>query len=324
MEPMWKSDARLVSEIQNGNEGAFDELYQRYHKLVFFIAYQLTKCEADAEEVKQEVFIKVLRHIHEIKEAKRFKYWLTAITHNECKHLFRAHREKEMTGAQMDQLYDQMEYRRDFLPELNARYTSDMEVLKACLLRLNEEQREVITLKYFAQLSIGEIAELLQVPNGTIKSRLAYAKKLLKSDVESYCREHDITLSFHMESLGAVCALLLAKEHVEVLKYPLFIYRYPILAKVMLVLALTLGGGSMYAFLHASDQDGEVKTMGETEPFDAKEAYGILKHWAHCEVELAAKSESEKAQMRPLYERLKKQGNYYYILLEQYWNGAFE
>ena len=90
------SDARLVKEIQQGNETAFNELYERYHKLVYYVAFQMTNCEADAEEIKQEVFIKVIRHINDIKDAKSIKYWLTTITHNECKHLFRSNKDKGM------------------------------------------------------------------------------------------------------------------------------------------------------------------------------------------------------------------------------------
>ena len=176
-------DAELIQRLNAQDEAAFNELYARYHKLVYYIAYQNTRCEADAEEIKQEVFLKVLRYAGDIKDYSRFKYWLVTITHNECKRLFRSNRDKGMDEAGLDQLYIQTEERREFLPEENVRYQQDMDVLMSCMLKLSDEQREVITLKYFGQLSIDEIAEMLNIPNGTVKSRMANAKKLLKADV---------------------------------------------------------------------------------------------------------------------------------------------
>jgi len=327
-----KSDASLVSEIQNGNEYAFNELYDRYHKLVYYVAFQLTKCEADAEEVKQEVFLKVLNHIHDVKDAKRFKYWLTTITHNECKHLFRSNKSSVMNEEELDVLYNQSESRKDFLPEEHVHYTSDMKVLRDCLLKLNKEHREVITLKYFAQLSIDEIADILQIPNGTVKSRLANAKKLLKTDVETYCREHDVALTFHMGNLGAVCALLMyGKRDAKTLtmrdRMQMFWITASFFTKMMVCSSMVLCGIITAYVLSYAISGNDVQPYSYTDQttnFDAKATYAKLKHFAHCEVELATKSEVEKASMRPLYERLKKEGNYYYILLEQYWKGAFE
>ena len=89
-------DAELIQKLNLQDEAAFNELYARYHKLVYYIAYQNTRCEADAEEIKQEVFLKVLRYAGDIKDYSRFKYWLVTITHNECKRLFRSNRDKQV------------------------------------------------------------------------------------------------------------------------------------------------------------------------------------------------------------------------------------
>ncbi len=322
-----KSDAALVRAMQQGEEGAFNELYERYHKLVYFIAYQMTKCEADAEEIKQEVFIRVVRYIADIKDVKQFKFWLVTITQNECKRLFRSHKDKGMSDTELDLLNAQRESRRDYLPEQQAHYRSDLDVLKDCILHLNEEQRTVVTLKYFAQLSIEEIADLLQVPNGTVKSRLAYAKKLLRIDVEHYCRQYDITLSFHMDALGTACAMIMAKEGITaVMKPPRFSLSFngTTLAELALGTAVVVFSGcGVLSYYQARGLHQDINAQ-EQKPFDAKEAYTILKQWAHCEIELNEKSEAEKAAMRPLYRELKEQGDLYFILLEQYWHDAFE
>ena len=82
-------DAELIQRLNTQDEAAFNELYARYHKLVYYIAYQNTRCEADAEEIKQEVFLKVLRYAGDIKDYSRVKNWRVTITQKECKRLFR-------------------------------------------------------------------------------------------------------------------------------------------------------------------------------------------------------------------------------------------
>lgn len=325
------SDCELIQMLNAQNEQAFNELYDRYHKLVYYVAYQLTRCEADAEEIKQEVFLKVLRYAGDIKDMSRFKYWLITITHNECKRLFRSNKDKAMDDNKLNQLYVQTESRREFLPEENIHYQEDMAVLMTCMLRLSDEQREVISLKYFAQLTIGEIAQLLNIPNGTVKSRLANAKKLLKADVEEYCRSNDIRLTFRVEQLSALCAMWLLNEgHKQFFKLPFFFRnRFSNFFHTTFVLKagiiISASACALFGSIIVKDHffDSNYQTYEKDAAFDAKDAYRILKQWAHCEKELSEKSEAEKAEMRSLYEQMKQQGNLYYILLERYWNYSF-
>lgn len=324
------NDAELIQMLKTKDESAFNELYERYHKLVYYIAYQITRCEADAEEIKQEVFIKVLRYANDIKDTARFKYWLVTITHNECKRLFRSHKDKAMDEAKLDQLYVQAEKRREFLPEENIHYQEDMEVLMSCMLKLSDEQREVISLKYFGQMSIDEIAQLLDIPNGTVKSRLANAKKMLRADIEEYCRRNDIKLTFRIEQLPALCAAWVMNENKnKLIKTSSFFDHYGFLWNSMTLLkagiAISFAACTFFGAVLIKEHffDSENQTYETDTAFDAKETYRILKNWAHCERELQEKSDQEKAEMRPLYEQLKQHGNLYYILLERYWNNAF-
>lgn len=324
-------DAELIQRLNAQDEAAFNELYARYHKLVYYIAYQNTRCEADAEEIKQEVFLKVLRYAGDIKDYSRFKYWLVTITHNECKRLFRSNRDKGMDEAGLDQLYIQTEERREFLPEENVRYQQDMDVLMSCMLKLSDEQREVITLKYFGQLSIDEIAEMLNIPNGTVKSRMANAKKLLKADVEEYCRRNDIKLTFRGEQLLGLCSVwLLNDSHKPLFMLPFFskqhfnsFFHTTFILKTGI--AVSIAACTLFGSIIVKDHffDSEYQTYEKDAAFDAKESYRILKQWAHCERELSEKTQAEKDEMRPLYEQMKQHGNLYYILLERYWNYSF-
>ena len=85
--------------------------------------------------------------------------------------------------------------------------------------------------------------------------------------------------------------------------------------------AASLVFGSVIVRDHFFNSD--YQTYEKDAAFEAKEAYRVLKQWAHCEQELSEKSDAEKAEMRPLYEQLKQHGNLYYVLLEHYWNQAF-
>lgn len=323
-------DSELIQMLKSQDESAFNELYERYHKLVYYIAYQITKCEADAEEIKQEVFLKVLRYANDIKDYSRFKYWLVTITQNECKRLFRSNKDKAMDDAKLDQLYIQTEKRREFLPEENIHYQEDMEILQACMLKLSDEHREVISLKYFGQLSIDEIAKLLNIPTGTVKSRLANAKKILHADVKEYCRRNDIKLSFRMDQLSAVCAAwVLNEKNGGIHKASSLFDRFPSFfnttAFLKIGISVSFAACALFGTVLVKDHffGSESQTYERDAVFDAKDTYRILKQWAHCEKELSEKSDAEKAMMRPLYEQLRQHGNLYYVLLEQYWNYTF-
>lgn len=342
----------LVDQIKKGNEDAFNELYARYHKLVRYIAFQLTKNHADTEEIVQEVFVQVYKSIDSLKEPEQIKGWISRITYSKVKMQFRKHKDRGIDDELVDVLNKKEEDRYDFVPMKNMHYTSDKEVLDNCLLNLKENFREVLILYYFSQLSIKEIAELTQTPVGTVKSRLLYAKQYLKDEVEEYEKSTHTKLDFKGKTLEAMlisyAASMVPKTAVPFLTFKkITIPTSTALMALKVAGIVALAGGAGYTlYSNYQNQKAEealsnasfpaVSTNVETKQFTpilykgkeiktAEQAYKTLITWAHCEVEMMEKSEAEIKEIQPLFEALSQFGEGYGRLLHRnHWDEQFK
>ena len=86
---MNKTDPSLIRKVQAKDEEAFNLLYHRYVKLVYYIAYRICKNDADSQDIVQDTFLQVKRMIHNLKNPSLFKFWLNQIAISKCKNLFR-------------------------------------------------------------------------------------------------------------------------------------------------------------------------------------------------------------------------------------------
>ncbi len=150
---------------------ALAALVEEYSEMLFRYAYRLSGSAADAEDLTQQTFLAAHRHLEQLREPGRAKSWLCAILRNVYLKQLRSH-----CGIEPDSLQDVAEP----ASEVALENPIDEEQLQAALLELPEEYRSPVVLFYFGELSYKEIAEQLEVPIGTVMSRLARAKSLLK------------------------------------------------------------------------------------------------------------------------------------------------
>lgn len=329
----------LIKKLQQQDEEAFNEIYRRYHKLVRYIAYGLTKNHADTDEIVQEVFLQVQKSINDLKDVTQFKAWLSRITYSKAKMLFRKNKDHYMNDEYLDLLQNKEEIREEFCPQKNVRHQSDMNVLYDCMNRLKPHYREVLVLFFFSQLSIKEIAELTDTPEGTVKSRLLYAKKYLKAEIKAYEEANGITLNFRGKTLEAALFALgnsLIKEP-AVFTIPSLRITIPtstLLLGVKLSLASVFCFSSAFGIKAWIDHERNITQDTETQkkefhPLEyqrkvistPREAYSVLIDWADCDVEMRAKSSEEIAEILPVYEALKDyQGGYFDLLERKNWH----
>lgn len=332
----------LIAQLQLHDEEAFNEIYRRYHKLVRYIAYGLTKNHADTDEVVQEVFLQVQKSINDLKEPAQFKAWLSRITYSKAKMLFRKNKDHYMDDEYLDLLQSKEESRAEYCPQKRIHHQSDLDVLYECIGNLKPQYREVLILFFFSQLSIKEIAIMTESPEGTIKSRLLYAKKYLKAEIEKYEEVNDITLSFQGKTLEAALFVFgssLVKEPV-LFSVPYLRITIPtssILSAVKLSLAAVIGCSTVFGVKAWIDSDRSITHDTDTQKkqFHAleyhqemistpREAYRVLIDWADCEVEMKAKSEQEILEILPVYEALVDyQGGYHDLLNRRNWHQLF-
>jgi len=178
----------LIQRFQRGQPGAFDALFERYKDYVYRVAFFVTRNSGDAEEATQETFLDLLRALprFKIQGPARFETWLYKITVNRCRSRFRR---KRPPSADWDELADELVAGVNGDPEHSALKRETRDAIWRAVDNLPGAQREVVALRYLCDLSYDEIAEALDINQGTVKSRLFYAHKALQASLSPVAKE---------------------------------------------------------------------------------------------------------------------------------------
>jgi RNA polymerase sigma-70 factor (ECF subfamily) len=177
-EPAW-----LIAECIAGNDSAIETLIHQYEAGVFKFALSVVGNQADAHEVTQETFIAALRSLHTYEERKSFKAWLYTITLNQSRSFLRKRKVLEKLRATTTLLF-RVESQGQPSPEETVIQTEKETVVWNELNKMDERHRIVVILRYFQELSISEISEVLNLSEGTIHSRLHNARKRLRDALQ--------------------------------------------------------------------------------------------------------------------------------------------
>ena len=176
-----KREERLVKQAKQGDMQAFEELILQHEKIVYNVALRMMNHSEDARDISQEVFLKAYRNLKNFDERSQFSTWLYRITANTCidemrkrkgKQSFSLEEELESEdGGMQRQIADDGE-----TPEESVlREEQKSEILKA-LDNLSEEHKAAVILRDVKGLSYEEIAEILELSLGTVKSRITGTK----------------------------------------------------------------------------------------------------------------------------------------------------
>jgi RNA polymerase sigma factor (sigma-70 family) len=172
-----RQDEWLVVRCQLGERPAFDALIERWHAPLWRYVRQLTSNDDVAQEIAQEVWLRVIRGISRLRDGAKWRAWLFGIARRVLMDRLRSQYAMPIAGE--TEIAD--------VPAEDA--DVDSEVLSAALhdelAKLPLIEREVLTLFYLRELSLSEVADILGVPLGTVKSRLFRARHLLRRELEA-------------------------------------------------------------------------------------------------------------------------------------------
>jgi RNA polymerase sigma-70 factor (ECF subfamily) len=171
---------RLIAECIAGNEGAIEALVREYEAGVFRLAFSILKDQAEAHEVTQETFLSALRALPWYREQKSFKAWLYTIALNHSRSHLRKRKILERLRSSLTIIF-RVETERQVSPEEAAIQNEKEAAVWYSLNQLDERHRVVLVLRYFHELSVAEISEVLSLPEGTIHSRLHNARERLRT-----------------------------------------------------------------------------------------------------------------------------------------------
>ena len=160
---------RLFFEIRNNNKENFEELYNKYKALVYKIAFHILKNKEDSEDIVQNVFSKIYALPEEKLPTKNTYSWMYSVTKNEAITLFR----KKKNTVNIDNIYT-----IETDGEINN--AIDKEAFNKLISKLNDKEKEIVSLKILSGLSFSEISKLLKMPVGTIKWKYYKSMHTLK------------------------------------------------------------------------------------------------------------------------------------------------
>jgi RNA polymerase sigma-70 factor (ECF subfamily) len=175
-------DSMLFRLVQHADEQAFSVFYDRYVNLVFSIALTIVGNHTTAEEIVQDVFLKIWKKNHTYQpERSKLNTWLSAIARNRSiDELRKKHTRveaRQVPWIEIDQQQDQDEAG----PEERVQLKIEQRVVRRALSQLPEDQRQAIWLAYFYGLTQSQIAQQLDLPLGTVKTRIRLGMQKLRA-----------------------------------------------------------------------------------------------------------------------------------------------
>jgi RNA polymerase sigma-70 factor (ECF subfamily) len=179
-------DVELVTRAASGDQAAFQALVERHRSMVYRVAFQFAGNHYDAEDIAQEVFIKVYRSLDRFRQDAQLTSWLYRIVMNACID----HRRRQRASA-VAPFGEEAEQRMLNTPEEqpgpeDRAYAGEIgEVLEGEVRRLPEGQRIVFVMRHHQGLKLGEIAEALGLAEGTVKRQLHAAVHRLRKTLAS-------------------------------------------------------------------------------------------------------------------------------------------
>jgi RNA polymerase sigma-70 factor (ECF subfamily) len=184
---MIRTDEELVASAIGGDPDSFNQLVSRWERPIYALAYRTLGREEDARDVVQEAFLRAYRGLRGFKGQAKFSSWLYRITLNLCRDWMRRERRAPIValpeGTEVVDLADDRAAPVESVEDLVARHEMSRAVARA-MAELPDEQRSAILLKEYHGLTFQEIADMLDCPLSTVKTRLYQGLSVLRRRLE--------------------------------------------------------------------------------------------------------------------------------------------
>lgn len=176
------NEKEVIKKVIQGDKQAFGKLAAKYEKFIFNIAKRIVKKEHDAEDVAQEVLLKLYKNMYQFKYESKFSVWLYRIVYNLSINFL--NKEKKNQEVNIDDISDSALGLNDFVDKA---YDKQLILIysKNLLNQLPYHYKVVIDLYYFKEFTYQEIAEELDIPINTVKTHILRAKKTLKKIISN-------------------------------------------------------------------------------------------------------------------------------------------
>jgi RNA polymerase sigma-70 factor (ECF subfamily) len=176
----------LIVKAKKGDTKAFEVLIRKYQKPIYYICYRMTGAHQAADDLSQDVFIKAYFALSQFREEMNFFSWIRKIAVNRAINYLKVwKREKTMGGDEMS-VSQNLDASPQEKPEETYQRKQMVKKFKKALQELSAEQRAIFVLKVYENQSYEQIALALNIPQGTVMSRLSRARQKLKNAMSEY------------------------------------------------------------------------------------------------------------------------------------------
>jgi RNA polymerase sigma-70 factor (ECF subfamily) len=177
-----KDDQTYINDILKGDTNAFSILVERYKNMVFTLALKMVKSREEAEEISQDSFIKAYKNLSKFKGDSKFSTWLYKITYRTSLDSLKKNKEKYNIDTIDEVTINKIKSTEGILEGIERKERA--EVINKCMLSLPEDERAVLWMFYFEELSLKEIIDVTDFSEANVKVKLYRARKRLLSIVE--------------------------------------------------------------------------------------------------------------------------------------------
>lgn len=174
------SDQDLILRVAKGDRLAFRTLYARHNIRVFRFILRFIKDEGQAEDLIGEVFLDVWRQADRFEGRSSVSTWILGMARFKALSSLRKTTEAELDEEQAAAIADEAD-----TPETVSQKLDKAKAIRRCIDQLSPEHREIVDLVYYQEKSISEVAEIVGIPENTVKTRMFYARKRLQELMQS-------------------------------------------------------------------------------------------------------------------------------------------
>lgn len=175
-------DQLYIDKVINGDASAFAYLVDNYKNMVFSLAYKMTKNKEEAEEISQDTFIKAFKNLSNFKGDSKFSTWLYRICYHTTLDAIKKNKKNNYTFEINEVTYNQIQSVETILQGIERKERSV--IMDKCLMKLPDEERSILWMFYYDELSLKEIIEVTNFSEANLKVKLHRARKKLLTIVE--------------------------------------------------------------------------------------------------------------------------------------------
>ncbi|MBB4825241.1 RNA polymerase sigma-70 factor (ECF subfamily) [Sporosarcina luteola] len=178
---------KRINEVLKGNHEAFEEIVTMFQHRLYQVCYRMLGNRQEAEDIAQEAFVRAYVNIHTYDQKRKFSTWLFRIATNLCIDRIRKKKpdyylDAEVPGTEGLNMYSQIAATGD-LPEDEVEKMETQERIQYEIGRLPDKYRSVIILRYMEELPLQEISDILELPLGTVKTRVHRGREALRKQM---------------------------------------------------------------------------------------------------------------------------------------------